>query len=371
MAQNKIVTSVSAMIDNIISPTENNVVCIDTKNSRIGVQKSQPRYEIDVSGQINTNILTTNILTINNGTNTTTIDSSGITSTIINIGLNKLTSTSINFTSDINYRNMSGTSIIGNNGTFVNLKSTDLSCTSNLYVKSIRPYTTNNDISINGNLVFESSLNSLKATNLIVRNINPFINSDISINGNVWIDGSLNIRGTATTGITGVAIINGTITSSFINLRSDDRLKQNEEAIVNALSIIRKLNPQIYQKTANFMAPDYRGQVIEPYIIEAGLIAQEVEKINELKFSVIKGNEQIPYSINYNSIFIYCLAALKELDNNVESIKNVFNLNGTNNNDSNNHDLINIIDRQNIQIQELVNKLNNLENRISTIERAF
>ena len=370
MAQNKIVTSVSAMIDNIISPTENNVVCIDTKNSRIGVQKSQPRYEIDVSGQINTNILTTNILTINNGTNTTTIDSSGITSTIINIGLNKLTSTSINFTSDINYRNMSGTSIIGNNGTFVNLKSTDLSCISNLYVKSIRPLT-NNDISINGNLVFESSLNSLKATNLIVRNINPFINSDISINGNVWIDGSLNIRGTATTGITGVAIINGTITSSFINLRSDDRLKQNEEAIVNALSIIRKLNPQIYQKTANFMAPDYRGQVIEPYIIEAGLIAQEVEKINELKFSVIKGNEQIPYSINYNSIFIYCLAALKELDNNVESIKNVFNLNGTNNNDSNNHDLINIIDSQNIQIQELVNKLNNLENRISTIERAF
>ena len=370
MAQNKIVTSVSAMIDNNISPTENNVVCIDTKNSRIGVQKSQPLYEIDVSGQINTNILTTNILTINNGTNnTTTIDSSGITSTIINIGPNKLTSTSINFTSGINYRDLSGTSIIGNNGTFVNLKSTDLSCTSNLYVKSIRPYTTNNDISINGNLVFESSLNSLKATNLIVRNINPFINSDISINGNVWIDGSLNIRGTATTtttGITGVAI-----TTSFINLRSDDRLKQNEEAIVNALSIIRKLNPQIYQKTANFMAPDYRGQVIEPYIIEAGLIAQEVEKINELKFSVIKGNEQIPYSINYNSIFIYCLAALKELDNNVESIKNVFNLNGTNNNDSNNHDLINIIDSQNIQIQELVNKLNNLENRISTIERAF
>ena len=367
MAQNKIVTSVSAMIDNIISPTENNVVCIDTKNSRIGVQKSQPRYEIDVSGQINTNILTTNILTINNGIyNTTTIDSSGITSTIITIGSNKLTSTSINFTSSINYLDLSGTSIIGNNGTVVNLKSTDLSCTSNLYVKSIRPYTTNNDISINGNLVFESSLNSLKATNLIVRNINPFINSDISINGNVWIDGSLNIRGTATTAITGVAI-----TTGIINLRSDDRLKQNEEAIVNALSIIRKLNPQIYQKTANFMAPDYRGQVIEPYIIEAGLIAQEVEKINELKFSVIKGNEQIPYSINYNSIFIYCLAALKELDNNVESIKNVFNLNGTNNNDSNNHDLINIIDSQNIQIQELVNKLNNLENRISTIERAF
>jgi hypothetical protein len=53
MAQNKIITSVSAIVDNVISPTENNVVCIDTRNSRIGVKKSLPLYEIDVIGIIN------------------------------------------------------------------------------------------------------------------------------------------------------------------------------------------------------------------------------------------------------------------------------------------------------------------------------
>jgi hypothetical protein len=358
MAQNKIVTSVSAIVDNIISPTENNVVCIDTKNSRIGVKKSQPAYEIDVSGQINTNILT-----INNGNNNlTTIDSSGITTGTITIGSNKLTSSNITFDTNVNYRTMNGISIISISGNIDNLKSTDLSCSSNLYVKSIRPYIVNNDISINGNLVIENSLNSLKTTNLIIRNINPFTNRDISINGNVWIDGSLNVKGTSTVFEMNV---------NYVILRSDDRLKHNEQNIENALSIIRQLNPQIYQKTANFKELHYRGPLNEPYIIEAGLIAQEVEKIDQLKFSVINGNKETPYSINYNNIFIYCLAALKELDNNVESIKNVLNLNTTNNSGSNNHDLINIINSQNIQIQELVNKLNILENRISTIERAF
>lgn len=369
MAQNKIVTSVSAIVDNVISSTENNVVCIDTRNSRIGVKKSLPLYEIDVSGIINIDGSLTNGVNI--------LNSSGISTNSIIIGNTKISSTSSDFSGLVNFAQITCAS--GNfpkctirDCSISDCSISNLTCTNNFFVKSITKIGTN-DISINGNLVFESSLNFIKTTNLQVRNITNISGSDISINGNVWIDGSLNIRGSATTpstAITGVAI-----TTSFINLRSDDRLKQNEEAIVNALTIIRKLNPQIYQKTANFMAIDYRGPLVQPYTVEAGLIAQEVEKIDELKFSVIRGNEQTPYSINYNSIFIYCLAALKELDNNVETIKNVLNLNSQSNTSNisttTNPDLINIINNQNIQIQELINKISILENRISNIEKAF
>ena len=373
MAQNKIVTSVSAIVDNVISPTESNVVCIDTRNSRIGVKKSLPLYEIDVSGIINIDG------SLRNGLNI--IDSSGISTNSIRIGTNTtISNTLTNFSGLVNLGEIICPSGSFTKCTISDCSITNLTCHSNFFVQSIRKIG-NSDISINGNLVIDS-LNSIKTTTLFVRNISGS-GSDISINGNVWIDGSLNIKGTGTpttqpTQITGVSI-----TTSFINIRSDDRLKQNEEAIINALTIIRKLNPQIYQKTANFMALDYRGPVYQPYIVEAGLIAQEVEKIDELKFSVIRGNEQIPYSINYNSIFIYCLAALKELDTNVENIKNVLNFNSQSNNGTSNTngtinangtsnlDLINIINNQNIKIQELINKISILENRISNIEKAF
>jgi hypothetical protein len=345
-AQNKIATSVSALVDNIISPTDK-VVCIDTKNSRIGVNVSSPFYEIDVSGTINSSIFRTA---------NTTIDNSGITT--INSKCTTSDSTSVRC------QDISTSFLNCISGSFTNLISMDISCNTNLYVKSIRPIL-NNDISINGNVRIDGSLNS---PNLYVRVIYPSISGgDISINtsGNIWIDGSLNIRGTGTT------IVGSSVGTGYITLRSDDRLKHNEQNIVNALLAIRQLKPQIYQKTSNFKELHYRGRLNEPYIIEAGLIAQDVEQIEELKFSVISGNEQTPYSLNYNSIFIYCLAALKELDNNVETIKNVLNFAEITNNATTNYDLINIINKQNIQIQELINKISILENRITTIERAF
>ena len=345
-AQNKIATSVSALVDNIISPTDK-VVCIDTKNSRIGVNVSSPSYEIDVSGTINSYIFRTT---------TSTIDNSGITTTTSKCNISDSIS--------VRCQDISTSFIRCISGSFTNLTSNDISCSINLYVKSIRPIL-NNDISINGNVRIDGSLNS---PNLYVSIIYPSISGgDISINtsGNIWIDGSLNVRGTGTT------IVGSSVGTGYITLRSDDRLKHNEQNIVNALLAIRQLKPQIYQKTSNFKELHYRGELNEPYIIEAGLIAQDVQQIEELKFSVINGNEQTPYSLNYNSIFIYCLAALKELDNNVETIKNVLNFAEITNNATTNYDLINIINKQNIQIQELINKISILETRITTIERAF
>ena len=395
MAQNKIVTSVSALTDETLTPTEN-VVCIDTRNSRIGVKKSQPLYEIDVSGQINTNSLTINnnstilnslgIITSNLTTSTLTI------SNTINIGLNSISSADINFiNSSVKCNDISCIvikSISGNftNSVITNLSATDLSSTNlsstNLYVQNIKPLLSNQSITIDGSL----NVNNV----LLVKNINPLVGRrDISINANVWIDGSLNILGNnLTSGSTTVTSFN--VTTSYINLMSDDRLKHNEENIKNALLTIRKLNPQIYQKTTNFKNIHYRGPLTESFIVEAGLIAQDVAEIDELKFSVINGNEKTPYYINYNNIFIYCLAAVKELDANLENLKNLLNVknqtnnssnnnessnnessNKSSNNESSNYDLINIINNQNIQMQELINKISILENRISIIESAF
>jgi cytoskeletal protein CcmA (bactofilin family) len=324
---NKIVTSISALTDDIIMPNNNDVVCIDTENSRIGVKTSSPAYDIDVSGTVKTNILRLG---------------SDVSMTFLESRI--FTSNNIRINAEISCNSFITSSIV----------STDISSTSNLYVKIIRPIT-GNDISINGNIRFDGSLNS---TTLVVRNINPLVGRDISINGNVVIDGSLNIKGMGYTAY-------GQITSS------DDRLKHNEELITNALITIRQLSPQIYQKTSTFKDPHYRGPLNDPYIIEAGLIAQEVEKIDELKFSVISGNEQSPYSLNYNNIFVYGLAALKELDSQVQTINENLNKNENFIKNEGTNDLATIVNNKIIYIGLLEKKIELLESRLTNIEKAF
>ena len=118
-------------------------------------------------------------------------------------------------------------------------------------------------------------------------------------------------------------------TTQPLDTSSDDRLKHNEKNINNGLDIVRQLNPQFYQKTQTFKTHDYRGPVNEPYILEAGLIAQEVANINDISFTVSIGNDIKPYSVAYNNVFIYGLAAIKELDTivntNINNIKDISN----------------------------------------------
>ena len=332
---NKIVTSISALTDDIVMPNNDDVVCIDTENSRIGVKTSSPAHDIDVSGTLRTKIL--------------------ILGTNANISISNeaiFTDISINIARDISCNTFRTTSI--NTSKFSTL---DLSCISRFYVNKLAPYSST-ALSISGNVLMDSSLTLLNNARLFVNNINPLIGSrDISINGNLRIDGSLNISGVLT-GTSGV-------------ITSDDRLKQNEEVIANALLTIRQLSPQIYQKTATFRDPHYRGPLDEPYIIEAGLIAQEVEKINELKFCVVSGNEQIPYSLNYNNIFVYSLAALKELDAKVQLINEHLNKNENFIKNEGTNDLATIVNNKIEYIEHLAKKIELLESRIANIERAF
>tara|TARA_B100001093_G_C26804143_1_gene1004743 strand:- start:406 stop:1239 length:834 start_codon:yes stop_codon:yes gene_type:complete len=224
---------------------------------------------------------------------------------------------------------------------------------------------------------------TIQTNNLIVKNdvsltnIYPYV-ADTCIN----IIGSLHI--TNDIFIDGSGLIGG----SFFNT-SDDRLKHNEQNINNGLEVIRQLNPQVYDKTKNFKRLDFNGILNEEHKKEAGLIAQEVNMIEDLQFTVVEGNNHTPYYLNYNNIFVYTLAAVKDLDKNLNKLYNTVNdisnltINNTNiikdntniikditklNKGSNLGNIENLIKSQNELIFNLNNKINSLENRIKKLE---
>jgi hypothetical protein len=150
-----------------------------------------------------------------------------------------------------------------------------------------------------------------------------------------------------------------TVNNVFIG--SDDRLKHNEVVITNGLDVIDRLTPKFYQKTQVLLDASYNGDLSGyAWSYEAGLIAQEVLQISDLSYVVGGGdyykqtynlitqnndlsynyykvrnnyyevsnnyyelsanNYEVSYNLiaqaynlNYNSIFVYGLAAIKEL----------------------------------------------------------
>ena len=133
---------------------------------------------------------------------------------------------------------------------------------------------------------------------------------------------------------------------------SDDRIKHNEKEIENACEILNKLKALSYFKTTKFYDKNHNfeldssGNPIteEKYKLEAGFIAQEVEKIPELKYLVRKGyidkikhykkdasgnevldengekiieseedGEEYSYSLCYQDIFVYHINCYKDV----------------------------------------------------------
>jgi len=86
----------------------------------------------------------------------------------------------------------------------------------------------------------------------------------IASTGEVGI-GITPVTGTKLT-VSGNATINGTLTSS-----SDDRLKDNESLITNAMDTILKLRPEIYDKK-----PDFASTDSSTWQKESGLVAQDI-----------------------------------------------------------------------------------------------
>ena len=107
---------------------------------------------------------------------------------------------------------------------------------------------------------------------------------------------------------------NLTYTGTF-TYSSDDRLKHNEEPVVDALSTLDKLKLQKYDKTTEMLDADYRGDLSNvAHHTEIGFIAQEVKEIPELAH-VVHGSpsESNPYSINYNDIHNLGIQGIQEL----------------------------------------------------------
>jgi len=127
-----------------------------------------------------------------------------------------------------------------------------------------------------------------------------------------------------------VEVFGNVTASGSLTSTSDDRIKHNEKSINNGLEVIDKLDPLVYFKTNKFYNSnhnfdlDVSGEPVDEngnkvnYKLEAGLIAQKVKLIDELKSFVIgqeyKSNGEPDYlSISYNDIFVYSIAAIKQL----------------------------------------------------------
>ena len=131
---------------------------------------------------------------------------------------------------------------------------------------------------------------------------------------------------------------------------SDNRLKHNEINITNGLELVRKMVPRKYDKTDIMLGENYNGSLSNyNYMREAGIIAQDLLEIEELKDYVKLGSsypgfddEENSHAVNYNSLFTYGLAAVKELDVIVQDQKN-------------------IIDSQEATIQDLIKRIEALE----------
>lgn len=334
---NQLITNISQITNQNINPQDDDVITIDTLNNQLGIKKRQPSYELDVSGTIRCN----NII-FSNSTDTNNINKGEISLNILNIEQIKSINTSQQYNIDVS--NIKSNNI---DVSFITLKEyLDVSRIDVSYINI------KNEASIDCSLIFTTN-NGISCENILVNNI--YCNEpSLNIIGNVLISGDLSVNGS----------VFGKDNKNNDNFRflSDDRLKHNEKKIVNGLEIIRKLEPQKYQKTKNFKHPDFSGIVNEAYIIESGLIAQDVFKINDVSYTVTVGDETKPYYLNYNDLFVYTIAGLKELDSFVQkipeytSIKNLANIET-------------LLNNQNNIIQRLNTKISLLENRIYLLER--
>lgn len=128
----------------------------------------------------------------------------------------------------------------------------------------------------------------------------------------------------------------GEVRNSGVILTSDDRVKHNQKVITNALETLSKLTPKKYIKTTEMYEADHNfeldaeGKPIDAevqYKVEAGVIAQEVLEVEELAFAVTpetkdeSGKVVGPYGVNYNSLFTYAVAAIKEQQAIIEDLK--------------------------------------------------
>ena len=154
---------------------------------------------------------------------------------------------------------------------------------------------------------------------------------------------------------------------------SYDRLKHNEIIIKNGLDIIRQLIPQKYQKTNEMKDANFNGELEEgSWKWEAGVIAQDVEKVKGLEYLVGPGGfpseedvkngvvyKEYPKTVVYNDLFVYNIAATKELDTIVNDLSNNLSIS--------NNKIVNL-EAENVILK---NENNDLKNQLNVIKSAL
>ncbi len=171
-------------------------------------------------------------------------------------------------------------------------------------------------------------------SNRVVATVNALVNDVILENqNNVVVIDTLNTRiGVKTAEPEHEIDVNGTINSTTLQSSngavqtSDQRLKYDIIDISNGLEIINQLNPKFYKKTKNLNTVDNSNNFKEPYILEAGLIAQEIFQINDLSYTVSQGTQTRPFYLNYNNIFVYALSAIKQLNEKINYLEEKINI---------------------------------------------
>jgi hypothetical protein len=89
--------------------------------------------------------------------------------------------------------------------------------------------------------------------------------------------------------------------------QSDKILKFNKKPLVNALGAINRLEPVEYDQTHN-LVDEYTVET--PQSHQCGFIAQSVQQIDELRYTVVGGKfgedgKESLMGLNYNAIFTY------------------------------------------------------------------
>jgi hypothetical protein len=150
--------------------------------------------------------------------------------------------------------------------------------------------------------------------------------TDISVN-HLDVSGNLKVDGNG--------IFSGTVQASGTILSSDDRIKHNETIPTTPLDTIMKMTPKQYFKTRTLYDASHNfpldasgypvdfsnNRLVEgkDYTKETGIIAQDLQPIPELNYTVKNNGANEPLGVDYNSIHCTHIAATKELHSMVKS----------------------------------------------------
>jgi hypothetical protein len=169
------------------------------------------------------------------------------------------------------------------------------------------PVTGNVTGTLTGNVVGNVTGTLTGQVGTISRNTGAFT----SLTANSSVTFTANASSTSTTTgtvvVTGGLGVSGTIYSTALVEVSSATVKENIEPIKNSLESILQLLPVTYDRKDNYVKN------------EAGLIAEEVNKI--LPNLVAKDKDGNPYGIHYSKLTTYLIGCIKELKDEIDSLK--------------------------------------------------